>query len=99
MAVSSLVSCSLSNCRTSASPSMYVPSRLRCPEPITYSHPNLRDLIGDAAMSLVLAADYRVPDFDRWWAAVTGELPRLPSLGAHHIVVYRSVDDASRVFV
>jgi hypothetical protein len=50
-------------------------------------------------MSLVLAADYRVPDFDHWWAAVTGELPRLPSLGAHHIVVYRSVDDASRVFV
>ena len=50
-------------------------------------------------MSLVLAADYRVPDFDHWWAALTGDLPRLPSLGAHHIVVYRSLDDASRVFV
>src|SRR5947207_3070809 len=99
MAVSSLVSCSLSNCRTSASPSMYVPSRSWCPEPIPYSHPNLRYLRGDAAMSLVLAADYRVPDFDHWWARLTGDLPRLPSLGAHHIVVYRSLDDASRVFV
>jgi hypothetical protein len=34
-------------------------------------------------MSLVLAADYRVPDFDHWWATLTGDLPRLPSLGAH----------------
>ena len=50
-------------------------------------------------MSLVLAADYRVPDFDHWWATLTGDLPRLPSLGAHHIVVYRSLDDASRIFV
>ena len=50
-------------------------------------------------MSLVLAADYRVPDFDHWWATLTGDLPRLPSLGAHHIVVYRALDDASRVFV
>jgi hypothetical protein len=50
-------------------------------------------------MSLVLAADYRVPDFDHWWAALTDDLPRLPSLGAHHIVVYRSLEDASRVFV
>jgi hypothetical protein len=50
-------------------------------------------------MSLVLAADYRVPDFDHWWAAFSRELPPLPSLGAHHIVVYRSLADASRVFV
>src|SRR5947199_10030516 len=99
MAVSSLVSCSLSNCRTSASPCIYVPSHLRCPEPIPYSHPNLCDLNGDAAMSLVLAADYRVPDFDHWWAGLARDLPRLPSLGAHHIVVYRSLEDASRVFV
>src|ERR1700741_2524210 len=98
MAVSSLVSCSLSNCRTSASPTMDVPSRFWCPEPIPYSHPNLRYLNGDAAMSLVLAADYRVPDFDHWWAALTDDLPRLPSLGAHHIVVYRSLEDASPVF-
>src|SRR5437762_14354130 len=50
-------------------------------------------------MSLVLAADYRVPDFDHWWAALAGDLPRLPRLGAHHVVVYRSLADASRVFV
>jgi hypothetical protein len=50
-------------------------------------------------MSLVLAADYRVPDFDHWWAGLAGDLPRLPALGAHHVVVYRSLQDASRVFV
>jgi hypothetical protein len=50
-------------------------------------------------MSLVLAADYRVPDFDHWWATLSGDLPRLPGLGAHHVVVYRSLQDASRVFV
>ncbi|MBV8301753.1 MAG: fatty-acid--CoA ligase [Candidatus Dormibacteraeota bacterium] len=49
-------------------------------------------------MSLVLAADYRVPDFDRWCAMISGDLHRLPSLGAHHLVVYRSVEDPSRVF-
>jgi hypothetical protein len=50
-------------------------------------------------MSLVLAADYRVPDFDHWWAALAGDLPRLPGLGPHHVVVYRALQDASRVFV
>jgi hypothetical protein len=50
-------------------------------------------------MSLVLAADYRVPDFDHWWATLAGDLPRLPGLGPHHVVVYRSLADASRVFV
>jgi hypothetical protein len=50
-------------------------------------------------MSLVLAADYRVPDFERWWAALSGSLPRLPGLGAHHVVVYRALEDSSRVFV
>jgi hypothetical protein len=50
-------------------------------------------------MSLVLAADYRVPDFDHWWAAIAGNLARLPGLGVHIVVVYRSLQDASRVFV
>jgi hypothetical protein len=50
-------------------------------------------------MSLVLAADYRVPDFDRWWAAIAGDLARLPGLGVHIVVVYRSLRDAGRVFV
>jgi len=30
-------------------------------------------------MSLVLAADYRVPDFDHWWAALAGDLPGCPA--------------------
>jgi hypothetical protein len=50
-------------------------------------------------MSLVLAADYRVPDFDHWWAAIAGDLARLPDLGVHIVVVYRSLQDASRIFV
>jgi hypothetical protein len=50
-------------------------------------------------MSLVLAADYRVPDFDRWWAKLSGDPPRLLSLGAHHVVVYRALEESSRVFV
>jgi hypothetical protein len=29
-------------------------------------------------MSLVLAADYRVPDFDHWWAAIAGDVAILP---------------------
>jgi hypothetical protein len=50
-------------------------------------------------MSLVLAADYRVPDFDHWWATIAGDLAILPGLGVHIVVVYRSLRDASRVFV
>jgi hypothetical protein len=50
-------------------------------------------------MSLVLAADYRVPDFDHWWATIAGDLAILPGLGVHIVVVYRSLRDANRVFV
>ena len=50
-------------------------------------------------MSLVLAADYRVPDFGRWWDRLLGDLPRLPGLGAHHVVVYRAIRDPDHVFV
>ena len=32
-------------------------------------------------MSLVLAADYRMPDFGHWRAVLSRDLPRLPSLG------------------
>src|SRR5690242_14959760 len=99
MAVSSLVSCSFSNCRTSVSPSISVPSRALVSGAYTVQSSLRRDRKGHAAMSLVLAADYRVPDFDRWWAMLSGDLPRLPGLGAHHIVVYRSLEDSSRVFV
>jgi hypothetical protein len=50
-------------------------------------------------MSLVLATDYRVTDFDRWWSAITHDLTSLARLSAHHLVVYRSIEDANRVFV
>ena len=50
-------------------------------------------------MALVLAADYRVPDFDRWWTWLRSDLPRLPELGAQHVVVYRAIRDPNHVFV
>src|SRR5260370_33081726 len=50
-------------------------------------------------MSLVPAADYRAPDCDHWWAAIAGALARLPDLGVHIVVVYRSLQDANRIFV
>ena len=43
-------------------------------------------------MSLVLAADYRVPDFDHWWAALAAGLPRLPGC------ISPAVESAYRAF-
>jgi hypothetical protein len=50
-------------------------------------------------MSLVLAADYEVRDFSHWWDTVTGGASKLPSLGVHHLVSYRSIENERRVFV
>jgi hypothetical protein len=50
-------------------------------------------------MTVVLAADYRVRDFDRWWSLISGTLDELRVLSAHHLVIYRSIDDPNRVFV
>jgi hypothetical protein len=50
-------------------------------------------------MSIVLAADYRVRDFDHWSSLIGATLEDLHSLSAHHLVIYRSVDDPNRVFV
>jgi hypothetical protein len=50
-------------------------------------------------MSLVLAADYEVPDFAHWQGMLNDGLSRLPKLGARHIVVYRSIENGRRVFV
>jgi hypothetical protein len=50
-------------------------------------------------MSLVLASDYRVADFDHWWSAIAHNLSSLARLSAHHLVVYRSIEDANRIFV
>lgn len=50
-------------------------------------------------MTVVLAADYRVRDFDRWWSLIGGTLDELQRLSAHHLVIYRSIDEPNRVFV
>lgn len=49
--------------------------------------------------SFVLATDYRVADYDRWWTVMHGGREELAALGVRHLVVYRAVDDPSRVFV
>src|SRR6476661_4482823 len=50
-------------------------------------------------MSLVLAADYRIADYDGWWAAISNDLPALRRLSAHHLVIYRSLQHDDRVFI
>ena len=50
-------------------------------------------------MSIVLASDYRVADFDHWWATLKRDLPVLARLPVSNLVVYRSIEDDNRVFV
>lgn len=50
-------------------------------------------------MSLVLASDYRVGDFDEWWSKISREITSMAALNAHHVVVYRSLDDPDRIFL
>lgn len=49
--------------------------------------------------SLVLAADYRVPDPERLMAHVDENAARLAPIGAHHIVTYRSIWESDRFLV
>ena len=49
--------------------------------------------------SLVLAADYRVPDLGRLMAHIADNAARLTPIGAHHIVTYRSICEADRILV
>jgi hypothetical protein len=49
-------------------------------------------------VSLVLASDYQVKGFAEWWAAVADVRP-LARFSAHHLVVYRGIEDEDRVFV
>jgi hypothetical protein len=51
------------------------------------------------AGSFMLAADYRVADFDRWWDAMRRDRDDLATLGVHLLVVYRSAGDPRHVFV
>ena len=49
-------------------------------------------------MSLVLATDYPIADYGQWRAAISKDLPALSRLPAHHVVIYRSIED-DRVFI
>jgi hypothetical protein len=50
-------------------------------------------------MSLVLATEYRVANFDRWRTKVSKDLSALGRFSAHHLVIYRSIEQEDRVFV
>jgi hypothetical protein len=50
-------------------------------------------------MSLVLALDCKVDDFEHWWAVTRARVPQLASWPAHHLVVYRSLNDGNRIFL
>jgi hypothetical protein len=49
--------------------------------------------------SIVLAADYRVSDVDHMLSLIGEHLPHLMSIGAHHVVVYRSIWEPGRILV
>jgi hypothetical protein len=49
--------------------------------------------------SLVLAADYSVPDVERLMAHIEDNAARLAPIGAHHIVTYSSIWESGRILV
>lgn len=49
--------------------------------------------------SLIIAADYRVPDPGRVWPLLARRQSALAQLGAHHVVVHTSTGDYGRVLV
>jgi len=48
---------------------------------------------------LVLATDYRPPDPAQVWPLLTQNTEALAQLGAHHVLVYASIDDPGRIMV
>jgi len=48
---------------------------------------------------LVLATDYRPPDPARVWPLLTQNAEALAALGAHHVLVYSSIEDPGRILV
>lgn len=48
---------------------------------------------------LVLATDYRPPDPARVWPLLTQNSEALAGLGAHHVLVYSSIEDPGRILV
>jgi hypothetical protein len=53
----------------------------------------------DARRSFMLAAEFSVPDYERWWSVMRGIRDHLAELGVRRFVVYRSVDDPPQVFI
>jgi hypothetical protein len=49
--------------------------------------------------SMVIASDYRVPDPDQVWPLLQRRKSGLASIGAHHVLVYKSTLDYGRVLV
>lgn len=48
---------------------------------------------------LVLATDYRPPDPAQVWPLLTENAEALAGLGAHHVLVYSSIEDPGRILV
>jgi hypothetical protein len=49
--------------------------------------------------SLILACDFRVDDVDRMWQWLKKHEEGLEAIGAHHVVLYRSIWEPGRVLV
>jgi hypothetical protein len=49
--------------------------------------------------SMVIASDYRVPNPERVWPLLKRRKSALAGMGAHHVLVYTSIDDYGRVLV
>lgn len=49
--------------------------------------------------SLVIASDYRIPDPTRVWPLLEKRRSALIEMGAHHVLVYRSIREPGRVLV
>ena len=49
--------------------------------------------------SMVIASDYRIPDPSQVWQLLERRRDALAEMGAHHVLVYRSLREAGRVLV
>lgn len=49
--------------------------------------------------SMVIASDYRLPDPSRVWPLLETRKDALAAMGAHHVLVYRSIREPGRVLV
>lgn len=49
--------------------------------------------------SMVIASDYRIPDPSRVWPLLERRKDGLADMGAHHVLIYRSLTEPGRVLV